>query len=145
MRYESKKELLSFEEAINCEGERTKNEYDKMLKDENYYSVDYFHHSYLERGIYVSKLKRWMNIFPKNQFLILKSEEFFKEPDKIYNQVLKFLKLSKWQLPEYKKIGAGMYTRNEIDPQLKKKLIEFFKPYNEDLYKFLGIRFNWDE
>ena len=145
MRYESKKEVLSFEDAINREKERTKGEFERMLKDENYYSKDYFHYSYLDRGIYVTKLKSWMNIFPKEQFLILQSEEFFKEPGKIYNQVLKFLKLSKWQLSEYKKIGAGIYTRNEIDPQLKKKLIEFFKPYNEDLYKFLGIRFNWDE
>ena len=116
-----------------------------MLNDENYYSKDYFHHSYLERGIYFDKLKRWMQVFPKEQFLIIQSEEFFKDPNIIYNQVLKFLDIPKWKLKEYKKIGAGVYKRSEIDPGLKKKLIEFFKLYNEDLYKFLGIRYDWDE
>jgi len=145
MRYDSKKELLSFEQAINCEEERTKGEFIKMLKDKNYYSKDYFHHSYLERGIYFEKLKKWMSVFPKEQFLILKSEEFFKEPNMIYNQVLKFLNLPKWQLHEYKKIGAGVYKRHEIDSKLKKQLVEFYKPYNEDLNKLLGNKFNWNE
>ena len=145
MRYGSKKEVLSFEQAINSEKDRTKDEFDRMLKNEDYYSKDYFHHSYLERGIYVDKLKRWMNVFPKEQFLILNSEDFFKDPHTTYNQVLKFLNLSEWKLDEYKKIGAGNYKHPQIDPQFRKKLIEFFKPYNEDLFKFLGIKFDWDE
>jgi hypothetical protein len=145
MRYESKKEDLSFEQAINQEEERTKGEFKKMLEDENYYSKEYFHHSYLDKGIYVEKLKRWMKIFPKEQFLILKSEDFFKNPNTTYNQVLKFLDLPGWKLQEYKKIGAGVYKRPVIESKLEKRLVEFFKPYNEDLYKFLGIRFDWDK
>ncbi len=145
MRYDSKKELLSFEDAIKSEDKRTKGEFEKMLKNKNYYSKDYFHHSYLEKGIYVTKLKRWMSIFPKNQFLILKSEDFFNDPNKIYNQVLEFLELPKWQLKEYKIIGAGVYKRPKIEPKLKKKLSTFFKSHNEDLYNFLGIRFDWNE
>jgi len=74
MRYKSKKEALSFEKAINSEKERTHDEFKKMLNDENYYSKDYFHHSYLERGIYFDKLKRWMQVFPKEQVLIIQSE-----------------------------------------------------------------------
>jgi len=68
MRYKSKKEKLSFEDAIKAEKDRTNNEFKKMLDDENYYSKDYFHYSYLERGIYFEKLKRWMEVFPKEQF-----------------------------------------------------------------------------
>ncbi len=145
MRYESKKEELSFEQALNQEKERTKGEFKKMLEDENYYSKDYFHHSYLDRGIYFDKLKRWMKVFPKEQFLILKSEEFFKDPNTTYNKVLKFLDLPKWQLQEYKKIGAGVYKRPAIEPQLKQQLDEFYKPYNEKLYKLLETRFDWND
>jgi len=86
-----------------------------------------------------------MKVFPKEQFLILKSEEFFKDPNTTYNQVLKFLDLPSWKLQEYKKIGAGVYKRPSIEPKLKQKLDEFFKPYNEELYKFLGFRFDWNE
>ncbi len=145
MRHDSKKEELSFEQAIIQEKERTKDEFEKMLNDENYYSKDYFHHSYLERSIYVTKLKHWMNEFPKERFLILKSEEFFKEPNNIYNQVIKFLELPKWELHEYKKIGAGKYNQPKMEFSTRTQLIDYFRPYNEKLYKFLGINFNWDE
>jgi len=145
MRYQSKVEELSFEQSIKCEKERTKGEFERMLKDENYYSKDYFHHSYLERGIYVNKLKRWRDYFPKEQFLILNSEKFFKDPDLIYNQVLKFLDLPVLQLQDYKKIGASFYKRSKIESHLRKELFEFFKPYNEDLFKFLGFKFDWNE
>ena len=145
MRYESKKEELTFEQAIKHEKERTKDEFEKMVNDESYYSKDYFHHSYLERSLYVDKLQRWMNVFSKDQFLILKSEEFFKDPNNIYNQVIKFLELQKWELPEYKKIGASKYNKPKMEPTTRKQLIDYFKPYNERLYKFLGTNFNWDE
>ncbi len=145
MRYESKKEELSFEQAVKHEKERTKGEFKKMLNDESYYSKDYFHHSYLERSIYVDKLQRWMNVFSKDQFLILKSEEFFKDPNNIYNQVIKFLELPKWQLPEYKKIGASKYKKPKMELITRRQLIDYFKPHNERLYKFLGTNFNWDE
>ncbi len=145
MRYKSKKEELSFEDAIESEKDRTQNEYKKMLKNENYYSKDYFHHSYLERGIYVEKLKRWMEVFPKEQFLIIQSEEFFKDPNKIYNQVLRFLDMPKWELKEYKKIGVGSYKQSEIKPRTRDKLIEYFKPFNEQLYDFLKTKFDWEK
>ena len=145
MRYKSKKEDLSFEKAIESEKDRTQNEYKKMLKDENYYSKDYFHHSYLERGIYIEKLKRWMEVFPKEQFMIIQSEDFFKDPNKIYNQVLGFLDMPKWKLKEYKKIGAGSYTQSEIKPETRDKLIEYFKPFNEQLFDFLKTKFDWEK
>ena len=145
MRYKSKKEKLSFEDAIECEKDRTHNEFKKMLNDENYYSKDYFHHSYLDRGIYIEKLKRWMEVFPKEQFLIIQSEEFFKDPNNVYNQVLKFLDLPNWKLKEYKKIGAGSYKHSEIEPEIRKKLIEYFKPHNEQLFDFLKTKFDWDK
>ena len=145
MRYESKKEKLSFEQAIKIEKERTKDEFEKMLIDESYYSKDYFHHSYLERSIYVDKLKRWMNVFSKDQFLILKSEDFFEDPNNIYNKVIDFLDLPKWQLPDYKKIGANKYKKPKMEFSTRRQLIDYFKPHNERLYKFLGTNFNWDK
>jgi len=116
-----------------------------MLNNENYYRKDYFHHSYIERGIYVKKLKQWMEVFPKEQFLIIQSEEFFKDPNKIYNQVLRFLDMPKWELKEYKKIGAGSYKQSEIKPGTRDKLIEYFKPFNEQLYDFLKTKFDWEK
>jgi hypothetical protein len=145
MRFSVGNETLSFEEAIEKEVQRTKGEYEKMLNDENYYSQAYFHHSYLDRGIYVEKIKRWMSIFPKEQFLLIQSEEFLKNTPLIYNKVLKFLNLPKWNLKEYEEVGLAKYKQPKMKDETRKKLIEFFQPHNQKLYEFLGRNFSWDK
>lgn len=133
-----------FEDVIIKEKEKIKEYYNKMLNDENYYNDLYFRHGYLDRGIYVDKLKRWMSVFPKKQFLIIQSEEFFRNPSEIYNQVLEFLELPKLELGEYKQYRKQDYTKSDIDSSLRKQLEEYFEPHNQRLYEFLGRRFNWN-
>src|SRR5438067_2618788 len=86
-------ETLSFAEAIEAEEERTAREHEKILKDERYYSEEYKHRSYLTKGIYVDQLQAWMKMFPREQFLILKSEDFYADPSATFKQVLTFLNL----------------------------------------------------
>jgi len=142
MRFKSGKEKLSFEDAIESEHERTKGEFEKMQNNEIYYSSKYFQNSYLDRGIYVDKIKRWMDVFPKEQFLIIQSEKFLENPNKIYQTVLNFLKLPKWQLKKYELIGK--FTRSPMQEKTRKKLTEFFKPHNQRLYDLLEEKFDWD-
>ena len=136
---------LSFEEAIEKEEERIEGQLEKMLTDPNYYSDIYFRHSYLQRGIYVDKLERWFSVFPKEQFLIIQSEEFFKHTSKMYKEVLEFLDLSNWEPNEYVQYKKREYKQPKMNPETRKKLVEYFKPHNERLYEFLGRRFDWDE
>ena len=96
------KEHLSFEEAIEKEPERLKGEINKMLEDENYVSKNVQLHSYLLRGIYIEQIKNWRKYFRKEQMLIIKSEDLFKNPPEILSEVFKFLGLSNWRLKEYK-------------------------------------------
>jgi hypothetical protein len=135
-------ETLSFEEAIEKEEERLKGEKEKMLKDENYSSYSYQMYSYLSRGIYVDQLKAWMNFFPREQFLILKSEDFFSDPPSIYRQVLKFLDLSIWEPKHYGKYNAHDYQT--MNSATRKRLISYYEPYNQELYQYLGMNFGWD-
>ena len=145
MRFGVGNETLNFEDAIKKEEERTKGEFERMEKDENYYSQSYFHHSYLNRGIYVDKLKRWMTVFSKEQFLIIQSEEFLRNTSKIYNQVLEFLNLPRWELPEYEEVGRAEYKQPKMKDETRKKLIEFFRPHNQRLYEFLGVNYHWED
>lgn len=137
-------EYLSFEDAIKHEKERTKGRIEKMKLDETYYSWDYDLFAYQEHGIYVDKIERWMNAFSKDQFLILQSEEFLKNPSVVYNQVLKFLNLPKWEPFDYRFYKQQTYKKQKIEPELRKKLSDYFKPYNERLYKLLGTDFHWE-
>lgn len=143
MEFQNKNDELSFEDAINAEESRLKGEFDKLSKDENYTSDNYPHRAYLATGLYAEQLKRWFNFFPKEQFLIIKSEEFSDNPSQQFNEVLKFLNIPKFDLPEYKKLHSRNYK--EMNPETRKKLIEYYKPHNEKLYTLIGQNFNWDE
>lgn len=89
-------ESLSFKEAIEKEKDRLLGEREKIENDENYTSINYIRYSYLSREIYINQLKEWYNLFDIQQFLILKSEDFFNNPFSIINQVFYFLGLSSW-------------------------------------------------
>jgi hypothetical protein len=126
-------ETLSFEDAIEKEKKR--------LKDEKFSNYNHQHYSYLSRGIYVEQLKNWLALFPKKQLLIVKSEDLFIDPPSIYNKVIEFLELPKHELREYKKFNLGSY--HKMDVCLRKKLIDYYKPYNEKLYEYVNINFDW--
>ena len=53
-------EKLTFEEAIEKEEERITTDLERMEKDENFYSVNFYRKSYLTRGKYFNQLKRWV-------------------------------------------------------------------------------------
>ena len=144
MIYRRNSESSSFVDAIENEKERITEPFNKMLNDSNYYSDIYFRHAYLHRGIYVDKIKRWMEVFPKEQFLIIQSEEFFKNPSKIYNDVLEFLGLIPFSIGEFKIKGKVNKNRN-IDDDFRNELVEYFKPHNKRLYDFLGKSFDWEK
>jgi len=116
---------------------------EKMEKNENYFSYKYHQLSYISAGLYLQHLKRWMAVFPKNQFFIIQSEEFFRNTPKIFSQVLEFLDVPKFELKKYQRYQKLQYSQS-IDPITRKKLIEFCKQHNEKLYSFLDKRFDWD-
>ena len=96
----------------------------------------------LLNSLYVYKLKPWMNFFAKEQFLILRSEEFFAKTGLVMNQVFGFLGLSYHKISQYKKVNAGSYP--DINDELRSALSKFFKPYNQMLEECLEMKFYWD-
>jgi len=139
-----KHETLSFEEAINNEQSRIQGEYEKMKKDYQYFNWTYYLFAYKEHGKYIERLQRWMKIFPRKQFKIIKSEDLFENPSTVYAEILEFLNLPKWDLNEYPALKKRKYQKLNMNPETRKKLSEYFKPYNEKLSKFLDINFGWD-
>src|SRR5208337_774326 len=85
-------ESLSFEDAIRREcmiGADGAILGLKDLREAGFYDFDHF--SYLARGLYVEQLRLWMQKISRKQFLILKSESFFTQPDKVIPEVFEFL------------------------------------------------------
>jgi hypothetical protein len=135
-------ETLSFEDAIQREEERLRGGADTMFQNENYYSFNHQHYSYLFRGVYVDQLKAWMSFFSRERILILKSEDFFDDPSATLRQVVEFLNLPDWESKKYKKYG---YTHEaEMDIRIREYLVDYFRPHNRRLYEYLGRDFGWD-
>ena len=135
-------EPLPFEEAIDREQERLHGELGKMLEDEFYYSFRHQNYSYLSRGIYVDQLRAWLESFPRDQFLILRSEDLFQEPGITYERALRFLGLRSYPLAGYEQHNP--YSSNEMPRPLRERLVDYFAPHNQHLSEFLGIDFGWD-
>lgn len=142
------RETLPFEDAIDHEEERICREKEKMLADEGYISFDYSRYSYLARGIYVDQLQTWMSLFPKEQFLILKSEDFYGDPVTALEHTSKFLNLAELETHEKKK-RYKLHNYNttpypKMNPNTRKRLVEYFEPHNARLYDLLGMNFGWN-
>lgn len=93
-------------------------------------------------SVYIYFMKKWMNVFPKEQLLILKSEDFYSNPSATMKQVHRFLNLPNYQLAEYRNYNPGSYYL--ISDKLRQQLVEFFHPYNQELEEYLGMEFNWE-
>jgi tetratricopeptide (TPR) repeat protein len=97
---------------------------------------------YLKLGLYVYSLKEWMNLFPRENFLILQSESFYANPVSTMSRVFEFLELPDRPLSNYEHTNKGEYTA--LDPSLRQALNKYFQPHNQKLEDLLGIKFNWD-
>ena len=115
---------------------------DKLIKARG--KVNYWmgEQNYLAKGVYVKFLKEWMSLFPTEQFLILKSEDFYANPKAIVQQVLKFLDLPQYELLEYQNYNPGNYS--QIDPLMRRSLSNYFQVHNQRLEEYLGRKFNWE-
>ena len=97
----------------------------------------------LTTGIYVEHLKRWHRHYPREQLLVLKSEDFYARPRRALSTTREFL-----GLPEHRfnlRIRRARHEYAPMNPETRKELVRFFRPYNEELYDYLGRSFGWEE
>ena len=138
-----RQETLSFEDAIASEPERLAGEHQKIVSNPNYYSLAHDRYSYLARGRYLEQIQRWQGYFPPSQLLILESGEFFRHTEQVFARVLEFLGLRQWRPAEFGNRFPGRY-RATMNDATRRRLIDYFAPYNEQLYAQLGMRFDWE-
>jgi len=133
-------EQRSFAEVISSEIEFLKNLSSPSEVDSNYWHTE---KGYLLFGLYFYFIEKWMAVFPREQFLILRSEDFYANPAATLSQVFEFLGVPDYPLPEYPNYNPGCY--NAISDDLRQTLAEFFRPHNQKLEEYLNMKFNWDE
>lgn len=137
------RETLPFEKAVELEPERLAGEWEKIKKDPGYISFALQHFSYLTRGSYAEQLERWFKVFPRDQFLILSSDELNQEFATTFERLLVFLGLSPKELASPKRSNVGTYQK--MSDKTRERLLELFQSQNQDLENLLGRKFGWDK
>jgi hypothetical protein len=135
-------EQLGFAEAVDAEPGRLAGELEKVLADPRYVSYERHHHSYLSRGLYADQLEAWFQQLPRDRFLIERSDDLFEDPPAVFRRVLEFLGLPAYELPEYETFNA--FSSGAMDPGLRARLVDHFRPHNRRLEGLLGRELGWD-
>jgi hypothetical protein len=135
------KEPLSFVEALKREDEIVPAEHARIAADSTYRSEAHHRYSYKLRGCYAEQIQRYYRYFPRNQLLILRSEDLFARPQEIYDQVLEFLGMPAYKLKSTTARNAGGYADGAI-PQ-EEELRRYFEPHNQKLYELIGRDMGW--
>lgn len=129
------KEYVSFEDLID----EQINDW-KMSKD-NFDNYPDLIETNIGRGIYCYQIENWMKYFKPNQFLVLNAQEMIKNPQDIMNRIGTFLGIGELRIKQ-KVINSRAYPAMNV--KTKRRLKEFYEPYNQRLYKFLGRDFGWN-
>lgn len=134
-------ETRTFEEVIDEDmNDILKWNVDK--KDDNYFATK-VEKSKLARGFYIEQIPIWFKLFSKNQILIISSEDLALNTKDTMNHIFQFLNLPKFDIPNTEKVNVSKYLK--MNSETRKKLIDYFKPHNEQLYDFLNRKFDWDK
>jgi hypothetical protein len=136
-------ETLNFEDAIDQEPARLAGEVERMLEDPAYYGTAFDRYSYLARGRYVDQLRVWTATFPAPQLIVLRSEDLYSDPERVYHRVLDFLGLPRLQLRAYRPHNA--IPALDMAASTRRHLAAYFAPWNRQLSEHLGIDLGWDE
>ena len=136
-------EALAFEDAIAQEGSRTNWIYERMEHDEAFYSRDRDYYSYLRRGRYVEQLERWLAVFPREQLLVLWTEDLEKNPGDVVKQAFSFLDLPAYEGVRYERLNSDTEPGVKMRLETHQRLQEYFQPYNVRLAELLGCDVRW--
>ena len=131
----------SFETVIENEI-NLQREYPRLITEGNF-EVFNQKNSYLLKGVYVDQLKIWAGLFPKEQIFTLSTENLNSDPTAALESVFQYLNLPDYKIKNIQRQKQKKYV--PMNSQTRKILVEFFKPHNERLFKFIGKKFDWDE
>jgi Sulfotransferase domain len=135
------REPLTFEQAVEAEPERTRGEEERLLREPDYFSHPWWDYTYLARGRYAEQLERWLAVFPREQVLVVASDDLAAAPAQTYARALEFLGASAHELDSYPRVYQQRY--GEMRPDTRRRLAEYFAEPNRRLYELLGRDFGW--
>ena len=135
-------EHRTMDEAINRELDLLEALDQPFYDTEEYWKTE---RGYVYLAMYAYMLENWLTRFPKEQLLVIPSEDLYRDPAGTVSKTLDFLGLPQHQLASYDVHLEGQYDKNSTGGPTRERLKRFFVPHNERLYQLLGRRLDWQK
>ena len=135
------REPLSFEDALAAEDERLVGEVERLIEDPRAFSRAWWDHTYTARGRYAEQLERWLDAFPSEQLLVVRTEDLGERPAETYGSILAFLGAEPHQLPDYPRVFDRDYE--PMRAETRAALAATFAGPNRRLEALLGRELRW--
>ena len=134
--------LDRFEDAIDAEEERLRGEEEREITDPHYSSWRVYRWGYKRTSRYAEHLARWLEVFPREQFLFLSFHaDLAADPAGTLQRVHEFLGLPAYSGTKLDVLNSGRYAL--MDESTRRRLEDYFRPHNRRLYELTGIDFGW--
>lgn len=129
------RERHSFEEAIAAEASRCREDF-RLLGLGQDPGVAHRRYSYISRGLYAEQLERWFAHFPREQVLVVSSDDLQGEPLRVYRRTTAFLGLSRQHPPPFRAQNVGQPA--VLPRAAASTLAEYFADPNQRLFELIG-------
>ena len=134
-------ENLSFEDALAHESDRLAGELDRIRENPGYTSGPHQHFSYRTRSIYADQIPVWLDLFGREQVLVLEQRQFFQDIARGAARLFSFLELDPVPLGPPARFNRSGYPG--MNPNTRAELLAFYAPHNARLFEILGESFDW--
>ncbi len=132
-------EALAIMEALEREEERLT----PVIERHDYKDASFIHHSYKSRGCYHEQIERYVGCVPRDNLLIVGSEQFFAEPHETLRAVLQFVGVdSNFAVKDLRRRNVGD-NRKEVADGVREYLNAYFRTRNQMLYDLVGENYGW--
>lgn len=133
------REPLALEEALAAEEDRLAG----TAQATGAAHDSFVNHSYKSRGRYAEQLKRYLAVFPKEQLLVILSEDFFATPHATLRDVFTFIGVQADATVADVRPQNVSPDRVLVSPHVKAGLDAYFAPHNDALSRLVGRRLDW--
>jgi hypothetical protein len=133
-------ETLALPEALDAEAERLAGS-SQALATPGSRVLSHQRHSYLARSCYSEQLNRYSEHFSREQMLLLRSEDLFREPAGVWEQLLAWIDLAPIPLPgPLPQANAGRGEAQQVPSEWRTLLHRKLEPTYTELENQWGIR-----
>jgi len=98
---------------------------------------------YKRRGMYREQMERYYKLFDSNKILVISSESLFEDPIETLKEIYRFLGVdSKIEVSDLSPKQVG-FNREPVSDAVYEYLNDYYKPYNQELFEYIGKEFDW--